>query len=276
MITFKQFLLETSRTPRTKNIDVEDAIDLINEHCSAWAQILGDQGVGIWRGGSNAQGQASFGDSTKSVERVSANTENYFTLWHDNAPDWADYPKRSRSFVCSTSMDYAYSYGKAYLVVPYDNAIVAMMPEQDLFNSFKGVDPNDESAMLDMFNTFLSSSIERAGLDNPSTYEALVKVLKQLTREKVLSGDFDYDTEERYLKSIFNKTGAANFHEVFKKIFDPQDVKRFTAKNAALGRNDGEGFETYVQGKVVMLSGEALQDGTFDELVKKYGWNFDD
>ena len=65
-------------------------------------------------------------------------TENYITLLIDYIlPSWKNYPKRSKSLVCSSSKSISWGYGnKAYVVFPYNNAKIGVCSEVDLWESF--------------------------------------------------------------------------------------------------------------------------------------------
>lgn len=79
--------------------------------------------------------------------RKSQNTSNIYTrLISDILPNWKDYPKRDRSFICSTTYYGARGYGeKQYLVFPENGAKIGICPRHDIWGSFKdsiGILPN--------------------------------------------------------------------------------------------------------------------------------------
>jgi len=79
--------------------------------------------------------------TARTTERKSANTYNYYTLWMDNDPAWASFPKRSRSLICSTSLNIASSYkgqgGKPMVVIPVENCTIGVCSAADLWESFR-------------------------------------------------------------------------------------------------------------------------------------------
>jgi hypothetical protein len=73
-------------------------------------------------------------------QRKSANTENYYTLLIDNLPSWQNYPKRSKSLICSTSRHVAELFsqdndknGGVYIVLPFNGAKIGICPQRDIW-----------------------------------------------------------------------------------------------------------------------------------------------
>ena len=69
-------------------------------------------------------------------QRVSVNTHNYYTVLMDNLPSWQEYPKRSRSLICSTSLYTArgFATGEPYNIFPIDGAKIAVCPRLDIWH----------------------------------------------------------------------------------------------------------------------------------------------
>jgi hypothetical protein len=77
-------------------------------------------------------------DSTN-AERKSQNTSNYYTRFFDTNPANAAWPKRSKSFICSTNFDRAFSYGgdsydKFTLLLPFDGVKIASVGLPDMWD----------------------------------------------------------------------------------------------------------------------------------------------
>ncbi len=98
----------------------------------------------IYRGVNyDSKGYLLKGDS-RTEERKSANTLNYYTLLLDNVlPEWKEYPKRSRSFICTTELTKTYLYGNTYQVYPIGDPLIGICPEADLWISFDCFNPRD-------------------------------------------------------------------------------------------------------------------------------------
>jgi hypothetical protein len=70
--------------------------------------------------------------------RKSKHASNIYTLLMDNSPYWKDYPKRSKSIICATSINKAYSYGSVFKVIPLDkDAKFGVCPKDDIWWSFR-------------------------------------------------------------------------------------------------------------------------------------------
>lgn len=76
---------------------------------------------------------------TEQISRVSRNTANFYTQWMDNHPQWAAYPKRSKSMICSSSDSTARGYGHIKLIIPSDNCLIGVCPTLDLWQSFSAL-----------------------------------------------------------------------------------------------------------------------------------------
>lgn len=275
-VTFKQFLLEEESNPRTSSISLDEARELIDDYCSSWSKKFSQGKTMFYRGG-NYSSVAKLGNSNTGRERKSANTSNYFTLWHDNDPAWKKYPKRSRSFIGTTSVFTAENYGEPYLMIPYDSANIAVMPTEDLFTSFEGMDPNKDHTHsggdLRIFNNWIDRIIEYNEMAYPTSYDDMVRTWKKITKEMAIGtkGDhWDID-DKKVAESVFRESGAANMYEVWKKIFTPKYVKQFRVKDALISGMNNK--EIYVQGKVVFLD---RRDKDVQSLAKGRGWNLDD
>jgi hypothetical protein len=96
----------------------------------------------------------------KLMERKSANTRNHYTLLMDNLPSWQNYPKRSRSLICSTSKSRAGDFGNLYLVVPFDNASIGVCSDHDLWGGFPYLDESlGISVVADINDMFVEAGI---------------------------------------------------------------------------------------------------------------------
>jgi hypothetical protein len=74
-------------------------------------------------------------DGTK-LNRKSANTENFYTLLLDILPEWKHWPSRSKSLICATSEEISSDFGDIYYVIPLENQMVGICPDDDIWTSF--------------------------------------------------------------------------------------------------------------------------------------------
>lgn len=144
---------------RVKPLTLEEFTSLAKKHCthSIKAAIKGSF---IYRGDRN-DGIFFYGDgSMLTAPRVSRNTSNYYTLWIDNHPDWSKYPRRSKSFICSTDQEYASGFGNSVkIILPYDNVNIGVCSNHDFWGSFNDTLP-DGTDMSD-FNDYIEKILQR-------------------------------------------------------------------------------------------------------------------
>ena len=82
--------------------------------------------------------------------RISANTSNFVTLLVDNLDSWKQYPKRSKSLICSTDWSISEIYGPVFIVLPKNGSKIGVCVEDDFWYSFKSI--KDET--VDSINKF--------------------------------------------------------------------------------------------------------------------------
>ncbi len=118
---------------RSKGIGEDDAIQTIVSRCSDSYKAAVEKKAVIYRG--------LRGSSTETMEidpkrgrRRSRNTLNYYTLFMDNEGTFKDYPKRSKSVVCSTDLSKAMRYGRSYVLLPENGAKIGIVKHGDIFD----------------------------------------------------------------------------------------------------------------------------------------------
>jgi hypothetical protein len=145
---FSEYILLMENQAR--NIDSVEAKQLIQDHC----QIIIKNNYYIYRGIPN-NSKYLFGNAVFDPPRKSANTFNFTTLIIDNSPLWAKYPKRSKSYICSTDKLCAETYGTLYRVYPFDGANIGICPTRDIWWSFRSTLTGTNCQSLDVLNTVL-------------------------------------------------------------------------------------------------------------------------
>ena len=288
MQTFKQFISEQHGSNRTVRISPKAAFELIAEHCPGVARQMKKQI--IYRGGSGMNNEDPYhANSNVGKPRRSANTANYFTLWHDNHPDWADFPKRSRSFICSNDYSIANNFGDVHILVPYDNAHVGVVPDEDLFGAIGSPDGEDLSQFNEIITDVLEVVQKEHGLEHPRTYAELKKQLGLATRELLQSasdkqGKHQWTSNIDYALEHMKQTTSLTYYGVVDEMYSPKD-KGFRHGKADTIKLPKEGCELYVQGEGILLpwserksERERFQDGYMELLeyaIGKYGWDLD-
>ena len=90
----------------------------------------------IYRGLNETDNNVMLGIGSR-LNRTSANTHSFVnTLLDEMLPEWDAYPDRLKSFICTSSYDYAEVFGILYHVIPLDNQPIGVCPTMDFWQSF--------------------------------------------------------------------------------------------------------------------------------------------
>jgi hypothetical protein len=201
MSRFSNFLLceEYDSKTRVQKIGTEEALDLL-DNC---VKSVKNDRFPIYRGKRNT-GNFNFVDPQK-FTRVSANTQNYYTLLFSNLPSWKNYPKRQKSLICTTNEATANGYGYVYYVFPYDEAKIGVCPKTDLWNSFPGF--IDDMGGIPFLNSVIGTIKEYYKMDSLNSYEQLVSLFEKADR-----------VNKTTWKDIFNTAWTENFITLFREM----------------------------------------------------------
>ena len=224
----KAYLLNEGRT---KTLTPKAAYKIIQEKCSS-ALVAYQKGTKMWRGIYDTSFNTFGIVKPHKTTRVSANTENYYTLLTANSKHWKNFPRRDQSIICSTGRGTAFSFGDPYVVFPMDGARVGVCPTSDFWNGFAG---SWGMSDLDSINTMISELLEEAGAkrdyapisgyNGPAmTYKDLVTGLDAIT--KLISDDPAYRIASKERGKFYkegdyqNWTLADRFSDVFGDYFE--------------------------------------------------------
>lgn len=141
--------------------------------------------VAIYKGSENYWSEEGvfYRDPTAHAQpRISANTQNYTTLWVDNSKAWSHFPKRGRSLICTTDQQTAENYGTAAVVIPLQDTRIGICPAMDFWESFDETMPAAHG-IVDL-NSFIDGTIKkqlkRVVDQRTLTYRDLVNILDEL------------------------------------------------------------------------------------------------
>jgi len=206
---------------RGKAISKEQAIALMRKNCSQ--ALYGYTRGNILYRGVNHNMDEYISYSPVGI-RKSRNTQNYYTLLMDNSARWKDYPKRSKSFICSSSFAFAAGFGDVYSVWPYNGAKVGVAPARDLWQSFYD---SLHGNSLNGFNHTLGQMLKMSGASfNDTNVTSLIKAMNTLD-DKLRKGEIDFNDMVRKLDigmTWITNSYKNNYHlyEVIDKILDPK------------------------------------------------------
>lgn len=216
----KNILNEILSEGRSEAIDIAEAESILQSDCKSFDF---DQTDHIYRGVSYDYETMVIDPSL--FDRTSANTKNYYTYIIDNSDRWNNFPKRSKSVVCTTSYDKASAYGTRYLVIPFDQAKLGVAPESDIFYSFEDVGskfegPGHLNEYLDMLHR------EMVGIPlSDDTKAEFFEGLDQLTKA-VNSKDGFNGTRFPAAEILFDEyksSTASSFRGYLEQLLDPNE-----------------------------------------------------
>jgi len=174
----------------------------------------------IWRGDSYNDNPIYITTKENLDPRKSANTTNYSTYLFDNSPYTKDYPKRSRSAICSSSYDDARTYAgypydqSVYRVIPFKDTKIGVCGADDFWWSFPNITNKFNVSSISSFNDLLNNTFgifNKSDLDDNSEelfFKDINKMLKQIDKtpekilykkiEKKLGKQYDFQIKKLY------------------------------------------------------------------------------
>ena len=183
---FKNFLLLENTEDQISDAMIKKVVKFANP---AYLDVfLNEEGLTedsnfIFRGTGHHSGLMKIKDHV--TGRQSANTSNEFTILVDNfLPSWKKYPRRSESFICTTSFEDADAYGDRHYVIPFGNPDVGICPSGDMWTSFNKLDEIDSEAGIPDFNGAIHEiycALYNVEKDNIPTGE--LPVMKKLIKD---------------------------------------------------------------------------------------------
>ncbi len=212
--------------------------------------------VKIYRGVDTTK-KFMFGDSRLS-ERQSNNTANYYTLLIDNIlPEWKDYPKRSKSFICTNNEEYTTIFGELYQVFPVGDPLIGICPVHDIWMSFI-----PEINTLPLFCDFLDILANKFNLDLNDSINSLTDFIIEMNKIFVKSplnlikiiNDIKV-TGYREPAIQLENNNYHSFLDILEHIFNPT-IHNFKLENLSMLNMDLKRHELWFSGPAYFLNVE--------------------
>jgi hypothetical protein len=257
MTTFKQYLSEYTEYKKASRTDRATADEIIKwADANASGYLSGKKF--LYRGGSGTTHGLMLGNSVTEQGRVSANTNNNYTLWMDNSPLFRGRARRSQSWIGTTKHMDAEEFGHVSIMIVADNAKVGMVGEDDMWHvqiapKLKTEDWNNQMEQL----------LTALGLGNNRTYEQLEKSLKAATVEKVMKLSYPK------IAYLFQLDDAKNLYEVWENNFTPDHFEFTTGAKVSKGPETGE---IWVEGVAAFIP-STMSFITSNERAKLAQWS---
>ena len=270
---------------RVQSIDLHEALSIIKTECGNTISKINN--IPIYRGADFKNSNFFVGSSAAGTDRKSANTQNYYTLIVDNDPRWKEYPKRGKSFICSTASYIADAYGVIGLVIPFDNANVGICPEEDYWLSFKtsfmDLQIADAFEGLDTLNDFANMLLQAHDLSsaNVQTISELKAIFSKITfdsTQKIINNSDDKYVKkqaENYSDQIEKLKKFDSLYDMYYEVLSPTKNK-FKQSKASSIKNLGNETEIFIEGKCLFLTNNFYNDlndedqNTVDIAFKRY------
>jgi len=208
--TYTDFIFEyynPNFDTRSTPIEVNESntiLDIIKNNAPWYLENIKDI-TPIYRGVKRDNEQVAMTIEPALYTRHARNTENYYMSIIDESEYWKDYPKRSKSIICSLSKSKASRYGKVYRVIPLiENSRLAICPWDDVYYSFPVLFKNIEDITgigirtVALFNDWLAFGfgIEEDVTDSKIIANRVNSVIKDMM--------FMAANPDKYYKDYFN------------------------------------------------------------------------
>jgi len=263
MTKFYQYIWENYGKSRVELISESDAKESVRYNCKKSIKS-----TPIYRGTNSFNSEYGFGDTNNASKlRISANTDNYYTLIIDNSQPWSSFPKRSKSFICSTDLQEARAYGgrDTYRVIPFDGTPIGICPAGDIWDSFKDI------GGLRIFNGAINLAAKASGPAERkmnTDHKFLLKTFDSIGKDYIEknqnpSWSINLTSRLRKLFDDFAKSGKSFSDYLINVAFDPKK-NGFKLKKA--GNQLPKENEVWFEGKAVFIKMNELE-----EIEDKYG-----
>lgn len=249
MVTFKQFLAEAAagKRPQFQPLQVEEAIKILNEHCKDALWML-KENKPFFRGMNGAEAATRNGFATvdttvdtTATERKSDNTENYYTVILDNNPNCVGFPKRSRSFICSTSSYGASHYGDdSFIIIPFDNVPIGSINRDDMWHTYIRIF-GEPPLNIDRINSYFAGMQLKPTLAGLKDFDTKLKSGDKKTRDQFAS---EFEKAPKFFD---------NFLEEIWRAYSPKST-RFTLHTTKTLPHKRYEREVWVGGKVMIIT----------------------
>lgn len=222
----------------------------------------------MYRGIKEDNAYYKFVDTT-GTQRMSRNTENYYTLVMNNASIWKDYPKRN--IICANEIHRAGSYakGQPYLMFPFDGQKIGISPTTDIWDSFKFSGKfGEEEIFVDADS--LNYNLNRDCRIYDTSWEDMKRSCEIFDESHWGSDKTDDEKFEGisrgWFREIYEKHYKGDMLKFIIFLFSPHGHRHIKVGEKLPDASKGQ--ELWCDGKVVMVRSDVAEEIIFD-LGKK-------
>lgn len=258
---------------RSIEIDESEFINIAKE-CTDW--FISD--TEIYRGLSDTKSNFLLVDPKEHIRNYADNWS-----WHniiiDDSTEWSGYPKRNQSIICTPDIKISNGYGKPHLVIPFNNANIAVCPKRDMWISF------DNLFELNSFNHTLYLLISQT-LDNLKSSKVDISSMRTLNDKIIIKTYKDIEILSKFIddnytdfisyfiinfdnfekikpsnKKIFSEIikqlNTKSLLEILNEIFSPKNFYHVDYKDLHI---TGEDNEVWTDSKCLLVNYNLIQN----------------
>jgi hypothetical protein len=177
ILRFSEFILERyADDSRGLKFTLDEAVSFYNKNCTDWNLEI-DQ---IYRGVVRSNDFDYSMHQPSKFDRVSRNTSNFYTRLLNILPSWKNYPKRSKSLICTTYLNDALNYANrrennVFIIIPVNGAKIGLAGADDFWFSFPNISPAFSN--MDDFNAWFKYFLQ---ILYPDDYKYKIDELNKL------------------------------------------------------------------------------------------------
>ena len=261
---FKDFIREgaaNKQLPELSPIEMAEGMQILVKHCSDALPLI-KRGIAIWRGEADDRvlqplmsGEHNFATvDTTATARKSENAQNHYTEIFDHHPTMIKmgFPKRSRSFICSTSYQRADEYATIgdstpLAIIPFNGVPIGFVNKEDMWDIYIKLFGDSED--IEEYNTKFSC----IGIDD--TWDSFVKFNARF-KDAMLDPDIRKEFDKQFPNADVN---SINFLEDIIAAYDPSKTG-MTVGTTAKWNTKKRDTEVWVGGKCLVLTADTFKE----------------
>jgi hypothetical protein len=182
-------------------------------------------------------------DTTKS-ERKSKDTSNWYTLIIDNHPKYKNYPKRSKSLICTNNIETADEFGTPMAIIPFNDAKIGVVNAPDIWD--KIIIMGDDKINIESANGYFDM-LRKFGLSD-TNWQSFIDFDKKLKTDENFREEVKNSVKGKLIESLLD-----DFVDKVRKMYDDLGFELLTPKQYEKRPTTSRETEMWVGGKVLCL-----------------------
>lgn len=237
-------------------ITLENAIEIVKKNC------MKGLSSDLYRGG-NFDDDKIYHLTTGNTIRRSANTSNHYTIIMDKILSEKDLPLRSKSFICSLDPDVASQFGELMRIIPFDNAKIGVVGDDDLWHATLNTPARKYSFSFEDFAVLMSNNDI-----SDKSYDKIISDIIKSVKELSTEDEDDLDRSEIELMTLFKdiKLDKESIEKHLYTLFDFDKIGFKFYNGATLSNIKDNTSECWISGECL-----AVNEETYNKIKKAIG-----